>query len=840
MHRKSLPGICAFAIIISVIMLAVPVHAGFRWPSLDTEHAESDEQAVPTEAMLSEEDPYEDDKERVLDVVLAFGLMGNVSPDATGQTSAPYERLLRVLLAYPELKFSVGASGTLLTGLAWQGSSALQLLRDGVARGVIEPLGTTFSEGVLASMEPWDAQLATSLGAEAVAEFTGEKPSGFWNSSGVWKQEIVVPIAVGGYTHTVVEDTIVRGSGLDMLPPNAPVRVAWGGREVVLFQADTDFGRLVDNAIRTGSPRPVMDYLRRIYDGDKQDSAVVVYARELMAAEDDMEWERLASLLQALADEEWINVTTLGERVKSGPPPGSVIQIAEGAPRGVQASSSKEGFPDWRTFNSDSEDLQALRTLYSEVRGRIHSVEAAVRKAEASGKDISAAQKLLDHSKKVFISAQYGLGRPGSGGAVSGGANWEMGRAAYVSALAAWQCVNPTVSVYQEDANRDGVDEVIMTTNTDMFVLSPIGAKLLYWHDLENGEVLVGSEIQQYSGESFVNESMAGGGLDRVLLDTMSGPAATGMDLPLAEYEAQLGEGFPNACFTFRHGSTTIEKSVAAKDRALAVDYTIKSRGRIDLTVSNNFSPDMRWIQTGGRDAIVYYDPNGAAASSLRQGSNFGLMNVISGTLIRVIPHQNGDENVPLSRVSSVLGSFGRHLDLEYRFTIAPGASAGLGFELQRGKTWPSPSAVSWIEGSGKTILAGLPTYTRACTVRQFIGGYISDMPMTSMSRAARKEGAAQGKTISEVEAPMPQGRYDLVATLVTGRKALIENAGSYVKGTSRHEFFPEVRDSTVEITSGYARVGGTLAAWVAVGVGAAVVLAAVIIYIRRREAPGA
>ncbi len=215
-------------------------------------------------------------------------------------------------------------------------------------------------------------------------------------------------------------------------------------------------------------------------------------------------------------------------------------------------------------------------------------------------------------------------------------------------------------------------------------------------------------------------------------------------------------------------------------------------------------------------------------------------MNVISGTLIRVIPHQNGDENVPLSRVSSVLGSFGRHLDLEYRFTIAPGASAGLGFELQRGKTWPSPSAVSWIEGSGKTILAGLPTYTRACTVRQFIGGYISDMPMTSMSRAARKEGAAQGKTISEVEAPMPQGRYDLVATLVTGRKALIENAGSYVKGTSRHEFFPEVRDSTVEITSGYARVGGTLAAWVAVGVGAAVVLAAVIIYIRRREAPGA
>ncbi|MDD2200730.1 MAG: hypothetical protein PHP20_01455 [Firmicutes bacterium] len=840
MHRKLLPRIGVFAVIISIIMLAVPVQSAFWWPLWDTEPEDWDEPTVPTEAMLSEEDPYEDDTERVLDVVLAFGLMGNVSPDGKEQASAAIERLLRVLLAYPELKFSVGVSGTLLTGLAWQGSRTLQLLRDGVARGVVEPLGTTYSEGVLASMEPWDAQLATSLGAEAVAEFVGEKPSGFWNSSGVWKQEIVVPVAVGGYTHTIIEDTIIRGSGLDMLPPNAPMRVSWGGRGVVVFQADSDFGRLVDNTLRTGSPKPVMDYLRRVYDGDKQDSAVVVYARELMAAEDDTEWEKLASLLQALADEEWIRVTTLAERVESGPPPGSVIQIADGVPRGLQAQLTKEGFRDWKSFDSDSEDLQALRALYSEIRARIHSVEAAVRKAEASGKDISAAQKLLDHSKEVFISAQYGLGRPGSGGAVSGGTNWEMGRAAYVSALAAWQCVNPTISAYQEDINRDGVDEVIMTTNTDMFVLSPIGAKLLYWHDLENGEVLVGSEIQQYSGESFVSESTAGGGLERALLDTMSGPTVSGIDLSLAEYEAKLGEGFPNASFAFRHGSTSIEKSVAAKDRALAVDYSIKSRGRIDFTVSSNFCPDMHWTRIGGKDAIVYYDPNGAAASSLRQGDSFGLVNVISGTLVRIIPDQAGDEDVPLSRVSSVLGGFGRHLDLEYRFTIAPGASAGIGFELQRGKTWPSPSAVSWIQGSGKAILAGLPTYTRACSVRQFIGGYISDMPMTTVSQAAEAEGSEPGKAMLEVEAPIPEGRYDLVATLVTGRKALIENAGSYVRGAGRHEFFPEVRDSAVEIVSGYARVGGTIAAWVAVGVGAAVVLAAVIIYLRQRKAPGA
>ncbi|HPZ12619.1 MAG TPA: hypothetical protein PLK04_00095 [Bacillota bacterium] len=843
MYAKSTSRICAFAIALFVLMFGVPAQSSLGWPiwewDWDTEPAEPGEPHVPAEAMLSEEDPSEDDTERILDVVFAFGLMGNVSPDSAGQASATCERLLDVLLSYPDMRFSVGISGTLLTGLAWEGSRAVQLLRDGIGRGVIEPLGATYSEGVLASMEPWDAQLAVSLGSEAVSSFLGEKPTGFWNPQGVWRQDVIVPVAIGGYTHTILEDTIVEASGLGMLPPNAPMRVSWGGREAVLFQADTDFGRFVDNAIRTGSTRPVIDYLQQLYEGDKQDSAVVVYAKELMVTEDKTEWEGLSLLLRALADEEWIRVTTLRERVEAGPPPGSVIQIADGVPRGFQKALSDEGFSDWAAFNS-SRNLEALRVLYSDIRARIHSVEAAVRKAEASGKDTSSAQRLLDDAKMVFISSQYGFGRPGSAGAVSGDANWEMGRAAYVSALAAWQCVNPTVSAYQEDINRDGVEEVIMITDTDMFVLSPIGAKLLYWYDLENGEELVGSAVQQYVGEIFVNESMAGGGRQRALVDSISGPAAVGIDLSSAEFGVEIGEDSPSATFVFKDGGTAIEKSVAAKEGALEVDYTVRSRGRISFAVSNGLCPDAHWTRIGGKDSLVYYDPNGAVASSLRQGKSFGLMNVVTGTVVRLTVGGDRDDGVPLSRVSSTLDSFVRRLDLEYKFAMAPGASANFGFELQRSKAWPSPSAVLWIQEVDNEIVVGLPTYTRACAIRQFVDGYVTDTPMVAFSSTLKKARKGQEKSALEVGAPLPKGRYDLVAVLVTDRKALIENAGSYVSGTGKHEFFPEVRDSVVEITPGYARVGGTVVMWVAIGVGAGIVVAGVIVYLRRRKVSGA
>ncbi len=103
MYAKSTSRICAFAIALFMLMFGVPAQSSLGWPiwewDWDTEPAEPGEPHVPAEAMLSEEDPSEDDTERILDVVFAFGLMGgNVSPDSAGQASATCERLLDVLL----------------------------------------------------------------------------------------------------------------------------------------------------------------------------------------------------------------------------------------------------------------------------------------------------------------------------------------------------------------------------------------------------------------------------------------------------------------------------------------------------------------------------------------------------------------------------------------------------------------------------------------------------------------------------------------------------------------------------------------------------------------------
>ena len=123
-------------------------------------------------------------------------------------------------------------------------------MRDGVSRGQFELMGSTHSDAVLAALDPWDARMAVHYGASTLSHVFGKAPTGFWNPSGVWRQEIVLPINAGGYSHTMIDSKIVDVSGLDGLPAHAPLRVSWGGREIVVFQTDADFARACERECR--------------------------------------------------------------------------------------------------------------------------------------------------------------------------------------------------------------------------------------------------------------------------------------------------------------------------------------------------------------------------------------------------------------------------------------------------------------------------------------------------------------------------------------------------------------------------------------------------------------
>lgn len=755
--------------------------------------------------------------DRALEVVFAFYMTGDVSPESLGPTSSTCEQLLDMLLGEPGRKFSVGMSARLASALAWSGSRALGLMRDGVSRGQFELMGSTHSDAVLAALDPWDARLAVHYGASTLSHVFGKAPTGFWNPSGVWRQEIVLPINAGGYSHTMIDSKIVDVSGLDGLPAHAPLRVSWGGREIVVFQTDADFARAVDESVRAGSPASAIAYLERAYAEDLADAAVVVYAREVQAGDEGQFLQGFAPLLTAIDKEPWLRLTTLEDRVESGPRPRAAAQMPEGEPTQVRQAAAAAGHANWQDYNANSRVLRDTRSLYGDVRRRIQAVEEDLLKAGVSQALAPAASRLLDHAKLVFAWHQRGFGRPG---AESGGSGqWEAVRKAYVAALAAWQCAHPTTSVYREDVDRDGIEEVVVVNPTDMFVLSPIGGKMLYWYDLEHGDQVVGSDL---------GEAKRG-----ALVDSIAGAAVPSPGLEATTYSVEMGEESSSVVFEAASGAARLRKEFTPGQRGFQVEYTLRARGRVDFSVVNSFSPDPDRIVVDGRDGLAYMHADGSPASALAPGSSFGLANVVSGSAVAATPNPRGADTVPAAEVWSDSALFDRSLSLGYKLQMWPGSSAAISVGFERVRIKASAPPVLWIEPSGDSLTAAIPSYTRRAAVRRLSAeGFPVD---TLMLTAAR----GRETNAPDAVAPMPPGEYDLVTTSVAGRTTTIERADRHTSAGTRFEFFPRIADSHVILTSGYRRVGSVASILWAL-LGAIAIAGGVVMMARsaRRKAP--
>jgi len=761
--------------------------------------------------------PPDESTERTLDVVFAFYMTGDASPESLEAASSTCERVLDMLLEAPGRKFSVGMSARLASALAWSGSRALGLMRDGVAREQFDLMGSTHSDAVLAALDPWDARLAIHYGAGALADMFGRAPTGFWNPSGVWRQEIVLPISAGGYSHTVIDSAIVDASGLNGLPAHAPLRVSWGGREIVVFQADADFARAVDQSVRAGSSAPAVAYLERAYAEDLADAAVVVYAREVRAGDEGGPLQGFAQLLATLEKEAWLRLTTLEERVHAGPRPRAVAQIPNGEPAQVRQVVAGAGHANWQEYNANSPVLQDMRSLYGDVRRRIQAVEEDLHRASVSQvpSPAPAALRLLDHAKLVFAWHQREFGRPGAES--DGRGQWEAARKAYVAALAAWQCAHPTTSAYREDVDRDGTEEVVVVSPTDMFVLSPVGGKLLCWYDLEYGDQIVGSDL----GEA---ERWA-------LVDSIQALSTPG--LPATPYSVELSPDSSRVVFEAAAGAARLRKEFIRGPRGFQVEYTLRARGRVDFSVANAFCPDLDRIVVDGKDALAYLHADGSPASALAPGSSFGLANVVSGGAVLATLDPGGADTVPVAEVWSDSGLFDRSLSLGYRLQMWPGASARVSAGFEKVRIRASAPPVLWIGPREGSIMAAIPSYTRRVAVRQVSAeGFPVDTLMLTTTRSQEADAPSAA-------APMPPGAYDLIATSVLGRTTTIERADRYTSQAARFVFFPRIGDSRVELAPGYRRVGSMARTlWAVLGAAATLGGAAMIARSARRRAP--
>ncbi len=451
-----------------------------------------------------------------LSLAFVFAFTQHLSEFSLTASQACYRGLVRVLRAHPRLKFNLYFSGTLIHALNWLDPELLDEVRQGEARGQFELLGGPYAGNILAATNDWENAKQIELHRQTVRAVFGTDPHGCWNPGGAWRQALVPVLAQAGCGWTLVDDHLLHKSGAQH--PYAYTTQAEGHR-LTVFYADNVLRHRLNYAAWTGRNKQALDYLRRVEARPESRRFCVAYAGEAEALglwhwqaglAPQQVWANLDAFLSQVAAQRNLKTVLLS---RAPAPAQDLTPIVEGGGAALDealwqpgAPSHEEGYEDWADFIARAPKFRRFERLHASLRGRIRRVAAEEnppaprREAEGAGEEATdyttpppTDSPLLQQAVHTLTAHQYRLGFPGVGKA--GYRGWEGARTAFVSLRAAELAAKARTGLWFEDANGDGSDELFMCDGRQLAVVTPYGARLLFWFDLVEGRQWIGNQL---------------------------------------------------------------------------------------------------------------------------------------------------------------------------------------------------------------------------------------------------------------------------------------------------------------------------------------------------------
>ncbi len=432
-----------------------------------------------------------------LRIALCFHFNQNLNQFGAVASRACYRGLLAVLRRHARLPFVIHISGTLVHALQWLDPEPLQLIADGLTAGQFTLMGSTYAQNVPYASDDWDNMLQIALHRDVLQRSFGVSPTIFWNSERCWRQSLVPVMVDSGYSHTLLEGEFLRAAGCAQ--PHAVWRTGLEDRMLTVFNDDEGLKHAINYAIWTGRPQRALTYLERLAAAPDHDTYYVWYAEDAEATGlwgfthgvlPQAAWANLDQFLTLLEQQPWLSVTA---PAAAPVPQGEIDAIPDGQASWMVTSLQRagapyheDGFVDWFDYNARSSKLRYFRSLQAQIRDRLQASQTTPPANPAAGRLV--AQAHLAFAAHQFEFGCIGVGRLGD-------RQWEMMRAALVSLRAAELAAGaPTVSVWMEDVNHDGVDEVLLASRDQFVVLTALGGRVLYAYDLALGVAWVGNE----------------------------------------------------------------------------------------------------------------------------------------------------------------------------------------------------------------------------------------------------------------------------------------------------------------------------------------------------------
>jgi hypothetical protein len=437
-----------------------------------------------------------------LSLSLVFHFNQHTSEYAETANRACYRGLLNVLRAHPKLKCNLHLSGTLLRSLPWFDLETLKLVREGLAAGQFQLLGSTYAQNVMYASDDWDNAQQIALHRQVLQQMFGVEPVAFWLAERCWRQSLLPLIVEGGYRLVPMEDHILHAAGL---ADPRPVSTALGNQSLILAYDDTILRDRFNYAAWFGRRAQLTKYLEQVAERLGSEKFWLCYAEDAEAMGlwgwekgylPQATWANLDALLGDLETSEAVKLRHLSEME----PLEAIGALPDGAAAWMDRSLAtpgapyhEAGFSDWFDFEKRSPKNAYFRRLFGALRMRLQGLGSARSDPGLPRPAATPGDTFYRQAIETFCHHQYEFGCIGVGG--RGYWGWENARACFALARAAELADDPAAGQWVEDATADGSDEQLMCNGQELAIFTAHGGRLLYWLDLQTGRQWLGNQL---------------------------------------------------------------------------------------------------------------------------------------------------------------------------------------------------------------------------------------------------------------------------------------------------------------------------------------------------------
>lgn len=404
-----------------------------------------------------------------------------------------YRPFLDVLRRHQDVKISLHYTGGLLEWIAQNHPDWFDLVRGLSLAGQIEFLGGGFYEPILAVIPEPDRQAQVNRLSEYLNDKFGQRPQGMWLAERVWDSSIVKAISQTGIKYVLVDDYHLISAGLAQPELHGYFLTEEEGHPLAVFPIDANLRYLTPF-------QPVeksLDYLRQLAESDDSSCAIVVDDGEKYGSwPHTYQWVYEEGWLdqfftQLEENQDWIKTATFTEAMAENRPKGRIYLPTASYFEMGQWSLPADRARQFAEANQELENSQHLERFRPFLRGGIWK-NFLVKYPESNNM----------HKKMLHLSARLAAIPPGAARmeaerelyrGQTNDAYWHgvfgglylphLRHAVYRHLIACEQALDaagesPGLNLALTDINKDGIQEVMVTTPAYTALFSPVGGQM--------------------------------------------------------------------------------------------------------------------------------------------------------------------------------------------------------------------------------------------------------------------------------------------------------------------------------------------------------------------------